>query len=283
MATTYEPPTTVRIVNDRVAGRDGDIAVRGYTPVRADASTAPVIWLHGGAFVGGGLDQLESHAVAAELAATGLTVLTVQYRLAPRINWLHPRPRRVGGDRFPAALHDVVDVIDAVTTDREPYSLGGASAGACLAASAAITLRAQTLSAAPARLALAYGTFHAALPAMQPELRKRVSGRHALGQFTPRAVQIMNDNYVGADARFAPEGAFPGDAFSLSNLPPILLLDADRDVLRASGARFGDQLREAGAQVDQFVVPESRHGFLDRPQTQSFTKEVQRLAAWLKG
>ncbi|WP_368077864.1 alpha/beta hydrolase fold domain-containing protein [Curtobacterium flaccumfaciens] len=165
----------------------------------------------------------------------------MQYRLAPVIDWLRPHPRRAGGDRFPAALDDV---IAAVTTQGEPYALGGPSAGACLAASAAILATSNTPSSAGAACTRVRHVPRA-LPTVQPELRKGESGRHALGQFTPRAAQIMNDNYVGADARFAPEGAFPGDAPSLSNLPSILLLDADRDVLRACGARFGDQLREA--------------------------------------
>ena len=60
-----------------VAGRHGDIAVRRYA---GPAPASTVVWVHGGAFFGDGLDQLGSHAVAAALTQAGASVVTLDYQ-----------------------------------------------------------------------------------------------------------------------------------------------------------------------------------------------------------
>ncbi|WP_425302247.1 alpha/beta hydrolase fold domain-containing protein [Nocardia neocaledoniensis] len=52
-----------------------------------------MLWLHGGAFLGGGLDMPESHAVCTALASRGTTCVGVDYRLAP--NFGDRRAQRV--------------------------------------------------------------------------------------------------------------------------------------------------------------------------------------------
>jgi len=67
-----------------------DVTVRRYGPDLSNADLAPLLWVHGGAFIGGGLEQHESHAVALAIAAQGRPVVTLQYRLSPAVNWLKP-------------------------------------------------------------------------------------------------------------------------------------------------------------------------------------------------
>ena len=74
--------------------------------------------------------------------------------------------------------------------------------------------------------------------------------------------------------------AFPG-GHDLSGMPPTLVLDADRDSLRASGDAFVAELGKAGVDVTNEIVPESAHGFLDRPGTPAFERGIGRAIRWL--
>lgn len=65
------------------------VPVRWYEPWPGSAA-APgptLLWLHGGGFFRGGLDQPEAHDVARSLAARGVRVATVDYRLAVGTRW----------------------------------------------------------------------------------------------------------------------------------------------------------------------------------------------------
>jgi acetyl esterase len=261
--------------DDVIEGRHGPIPVRRYR--RADRShTATLVWVHGGAFSYGGLDQRESHAVAAAVAQRAGAVVAVDYRLAPP--WLFVSRRKAaaaGGHRFPVPVDDVQDAFAAIAEKADgPVVLGGASAGACLTAAAAVRLQAAG-ARLPAVLVLAYGTFHAALPPVSPDLRARIRGRHGWAQFRPSTVRRMNENYA-AGAVDDP-AAFPG-GHPLPVLPPTVMLDADRDALRASGEAFAAELVASGTDVRHRVVAESRHGFLDRPGTRSFETGVRIVA-----
>jgi acetyl esterase len=91
--------------------------VVGGVPVRIfdQASTDRIVYLHGGGFVLGDLDTHD--ALCRRLAAaTGSTVVSVAYRLAPE----HP---------YPAAVDDALAVI-AWAGGLGPTAIGGDSAGA---------------------------------------------------------------------------------------------------------------------------------------------------------
>jgi acetyl esterase len=90
----------------------------------------------------------------------------------------------------------------------------------------------------------------------------------------------MNLNYAGATAALADPYAFPG-GHTLPSLPRTVMLDADRDSLRASGDAFFGELTGVGTDVTQHVVAESRHGFLDRPGTDHFQEGIEVLSATL--
>ncbi|HWU07156.1 MAG TPA: alpha/beta hydrolase fold domain-containing protein [Streptomyces sp.] len=264
--------------DDSVPGRHGGIPVRRYRPDGLPVGT--LVWLHGGAFSHGGLDQLESHAVGAALVRQGIEVVAVDYRRVPRWNpWRDPGPGRLPGVRFPVPLDDVVDAFGAVSRERGPVLLGGASAGACLAAAAALRMHAEE-DAPPAGLVLAYGTFHAELPPIPEEMRGRVRGRHGLVQFRPDTVRRMNHNYAGSAEAMALPFAFPG-GHRLPPLPPSLMVDADRDTLRASGEAFAGELSASGTVVTHHVVREAPHGFLDRPHRPHFATGTALIGDWI--
>ncbi|WP_250900689.1 alpha/beta hydrolase [Curtobacterium aurantiacum] len=134
---------TIDVADDRIDGPHGPVPIRRYRPLDRSAGTGSptLVWVHGGGFFRGDLDLPESDAVARTLAEQGLPVVTVDYRLGPLpgLPWLGrggPRGRR----RAPHARDEVVGVLHHLR-DESPSGLvlGGASAGACLAASAVAT------------------------------------------------------------------------------------------------------------------------------------------------
>ncbi len=280
MSRQFEVAASVRVSDGIVKGRETSIPVRKYVPARPTTS-ATLVWTHGGGFSHGGLDQLESHAVAASIAAKGWTVIAVDYRLVPPWSWWRPpRSGRLEGTRFPLPLNDVEDVVRATMKGAggDVY-LGGASAGACLSAAAA--LRLARAGAAPRGLVLAYGSFHAKLPPGSRELAARLRGLHGIVQFRPGTVEKMNRNYAGSPQAMSDPFAFPG-GHDLRGLPPALVMDADRDSLRASGELFGRELIAAGVDTDYLVIPGTHHGFLDRPQDRTFAPGIDAILEWLE-
>ncbi|WP_286132938.1 alpha/beta hydrolase fold domain-containing protein [Arthrobacter sp. OY3WO11] len=191
-----------------------------------------------------------------------------------------PRLPLPPGTRFPVPMEDVMDVFHTINTEHEKVLLGGASAGACLTTAATMRLRDEGKQQ-PHGLFLAYGTFHAALPSLSPVLQKRVRGHHGIFQFRPSTVRRMNLNYAGSKEAMSHPHAFPG-GHDLKGFPQTLVLDADRDTLRASGEALATELAAAGVNATYQVIAESTHGFLDRPHTASFRLGIATVSTWLK-
>jgi acetyl esterase len=272
----------LRVTDLTTSGSSTAVPLRRYEP-DADATGHPLLWVHGGAFVSGGLEQLESHAVACAIAKTGRIVYTVDYRLVEMWSVFRPLPQgALPGIRYPLPLDDVIAAfahVRATTPDGRVF-LGGASAGACLSAAAAVRMR-DTDQAPSAGLVLAYGTFHATLPPRSTELRSRTSGIRGLVQFTPARTAKLNRNYAGTVQALQDPHAFPG-GHDLHGLPPTLMIDADHDTLRASGELFARELDAANVAVDSSFVAGSWHGFLDRPRQPAFDEALRRITVWLR-
>lgn len=258
------------------------VPVRWYEPwpVSTGSPGPTLLWLHGGGFFRGGLDQPEAHDVARSLAARGVRVATVDYRLAPP-----PGLGLVAGrlmpsrSRYPGALDDVVTAYGEVA-DRSPEGVivGGASAGACLAAAA--TLRTIDEGRPPVGAVFAYGFFHPAHPPMA-EARHRSGGHRGLSH-ARWALDVMNRNYAGSPTALADRLAFPG-GHDLSGFPRTLVVAAERDNMRASGDLFAGELADAGVDVRHHVLPGTRHAFLNRPRLAEYAHTVSLVAEWTRG
>jgi len=59
-------------------------------------------------------------------------------------------------------------------------------------------------------------------------------------------------------------------------------VDADRDVMRASGELFAHELQEAGVPVEYHVLEEESHAFLNRPSTPAFAEAVGLIVEWAR-
>lgn len=232
-----------------------------------------LLWLHGGGFFRGGLDQPEAHDVARSLAALGVTVATVDYRLAPvpGTGWATSRQHR-----YPVPLDDVLAAYHEVqAASPGGVVLGGASAGACLAAAA--TLRATDEGVPPVGAVFAYGFFHATHPRSR-DTRQR-SRRHRRITHAPWALDVMNRNYAGSRDALADRLAFPG-GHEVGAFPRTLVVNAEHDNMRASGDLFAAELAAAGIDVEHHVLPGTRHAFLNRPALEAFGTTIALTAAW---
>lgn len=277
------------VVGDRVLdGPHGDLRVRVYQP-----STTPVaglVWAHGGGFMHGDLDMHEGDGVARHLAAAGVAVVSVDYRLVPPIDRAAAAADPAtavssDGVRFPVPSEEVAFAFGwargadlGVAPDR--WSIGGASAGGNLAAGASLRLR--DAGTAVRSTVLAYPVAHHALPAHSAELAAKVAAIPG-GSFPPAEVLAMNDNYLGhADGPSSPY-AFPGgsDTDDLRGLPPTFVLTSDHDGLRSSGEAYASELAAAG--VDVLLVREdgTTHGHLNQPEHPGCARSLARIATWL--
>jgi acetyl esterase/lipase len=106
-----------------------------YRRAERTAQDVPgIVWMHGGGYVLGSYD-LDQPLLDALVAATGCVAISVDYRLAPET----PFPGPVD-DCF-AALTLLRDAAGELGVDAARLAVGGASAGAGLAASCALRAR----------------------------------------------------------------------------------------------------------------------------------------------
>ncbi len=265
---TWALPGDVVVEEHRVPGSE-PITVRTYAPEGAVGT--PLVWMHGGGFAFGDLDALEAHMVSAEVAHRARTVVvSVDYRLASE---------KV---RFPAPVDDVIDAWrwTAERYGRAP-ALGGASAGAALAVSAALRLR-HTGGEAAAALLLAYPFLHFPNPAPDAAVLEALAVFPPLLRLDAAMVERLVAGYVGRISD-VPRDAMPGSA-PLVGLPPVHLVVSEIDDLRSSADLFARQLAESGVTVTAYLAKGMPHGHLNRvPAVPGVSETLDFLAAALRG
>lgn len=258
MSVTGAPePPQVAVRDESAPGPHGSVPVRVYSPV-GDATDRPgLVWVHGGAFVGGDLDMPEADWTARQVCErAGAVVVSVDYRLC--LDGVHhPVPH----DDVVAAFRWTRDNAGALGIDPARLSLGGASAGGNLAAGAALKLRDED-GQLPAALLPIYPVAHAVLPPASASLAAKMADVPAVLRFLPEDTDALNTNYLGGPLSRADGYAFPALAV-LEGLCPTLVLNAEYDDLRSSGEAFSAALATAGVDVRQVLVPGMLHGFLN--------------------
>ncbi|WP_448808285.1 alpha/beta hydrolase [Agromyces bauzanensis] len=269
-----------------------DGLVRVYPADAAAARPTPaLVWAHGGGFAAGDLDMPEADWVARTLAARGVTVLSVDYRL-------------VGdGCRYPAPSDDVIaawrwtlEHADELGIDPARTTIGGASAGANLATGAVLRLLGHPASGGrgaaqplvermPAGVFLAYPTLLAVQPAPDAALRALLDANPGADRFGPGVVRSMYENYLGGPVEDAPLPAVPGRAAAsdLAGFPPVLMVNSEADELRVSGELFAATLADAGVPLELVVEPGTEHGHLNRPDEPAASASIERVVRWLAG
>lgn len=248
------------------------------------ANGAGLVWAHGGGFTAGDLDMPEADWVARSLAARGVAVVSVDYRLASAEH----------GNHYPAASDDVLaawswtlEHAGELGIDPARLAIGGASAGANLVTGAVLRLLGHEPSVVgvplPAGVFLAYPTLLAVQPAPDAALRGLLDANPVADRFPRERVRTMYETYLGGPVDGAPLAAVPGGAAAsdLVGFPPVLMINDEADELRISGEVFAATLREAGVPIELVVEPGTEHGHLNRPHEPAATDSIERVVRWI--
>jgi acetyl esterase/lipase len=221
-----------------------------YYPPGQSASTSsktPVLvnW-HGSGFV---MPLLGSDTVFCARVAhdAGITVLDSDYRKAPE-------------NPFPAALHDVEDVLKWVATQSDRFdasrvAVSGFSAGANLALVAASALR-KTLTGLVIRVVVAI--YPVTDISIAPEAKVAPKPRRPLPKFLSH---LFDDSYVPdkvtrTDPRVSPSRADPADFPST-----VAIVTCDGDTLAPEANALADKLRDGQRTVVSRMLKDVPHGF----------------------
>ena len=266
----YPELAPVIVEQVEIPGPHGPVEARVYS--NPDVSSASgFVWAHGGAWVAGNLDNPEAHWVALAIAATGVPVLSVEYRKA--LNGVH----------FPVPSDDVLAAFlaaPALLGDPTNLHIGGASAGANLAAGVAKRLR-DGAGPLPAGMVLAYGLFHPTLPDYSDELREALLTDPQVDVVWRAVVPGINLNFVGDEALLDDPYAFPANG-DVAGMPPAYLINSECDSLRSSGEAFARQLADASVDVVVETEPGTQHGHFDQPLQPHGARSLERIVGWIE-
>jgi acetyl esterase len=215
-----------------------------------------LLWLHGGGFVGGSLDDIDATCRAIAAAAPAVLV-SLDYRLAPE----HP---------FPAALEDTYDAL-CWLAEHGPLlggdgriAAGGQSAGANLVAAACLLARDRGGPRID-RQVLCY-------PHLEMD-HESESRRLFDGILHGRAGMDWDiEQYL--DGQPVTPLVAPLTATTLAGLPPALILAAGRDPLRDDARRYRQRLEADGVDTVFVEYANTMHAFLNFPGVLSAARDA---------
>jgi acetyl esterase len=224
---------------------DGEVAgvpVRWYRPEGADDTSPVLVWFHGGGWVIGSVETAD-HTASKLASLSGVTVCSVDYRLAPE-------------HRFPAAADDCDDVVRELGANGRRIAVGGDSAGGNLAAVVCLAARER----GGPEIALQVLVY----PVTDLSMSQASYVENAEGYFlTADAMRWFIDHYVPDPADRKDWWCAPLHAESLAGLPAAIVITAEYDPLRDEGEAYADRLREAGVPVELVRYDGAIHGFFN--------------------
>jgi acetyl esterase len=232
-----EPPALAKVDNILLPG---SLRAREYLPAAED-DLPILLYFHGGRFFSG---DLESHDTICRLLALAAQcrVVAVDYRLAPE-------------QRFPAAAEDACRAVEWASRQGTAFGLAGDSAGANLAAVAALSHRASGLRCQ----VLIYPMIDATCSS--PSFAEYAEGYGPGATDMKRGwSEYLLDGHDPQDPMASP--LFAADT---AGLAPAFVLTAEFDTLRDEGEAYARKLIESGNLVQARRYPGAIHGFFGMP------------------
>lgn len=227
----------------------GGVPAHRVTPTRTDVDERrTLINLHGGAFMWGSGSGALVEAIPIA-AASGLPVITVDYRLAPE-------------HVFPAAIDDVQAVYESLLQSASSHSIGiyGCSAGAILTAQCVARFVERNLPV-PGSVVMLGGA------GLMPNgdsmhLASALSGEPStvVTEGEDASIPILSAYLNGVsedDSRVAP-GV---DGHLLAKFPPTLLITGTRDFALSSVSTMHRRLAASAVPTEMFVFDGMWHAF----------------------
>ncbi|HET8709270.1 MAG TPA: alpha/beta hydrolase [Candidatus Saccharimonadales bacterium] len=232
----------LKSVRDVSTANNGGIKLRIYRNDPANTKPPAVVYFHGGGFA---LGSIESHdSVCRSIGKYAhCVVVSVEYSLAPEAT-------------YPVPVNEGLAVLDWLERcgeeegiDISKLFLGGDSAGGNIALSVATDSRLKTDLCG---LVLLY-------PTLDPALTSQSMQRYATGHFLTKAMLHQFWSLYKGEQYHIPTDA------ELGRLPPVLLIAAEKDVLRDEGTAFAQKLRTLHKDVEYEVYSDMLHGFVQFP------------------
>ena len=230
----------------------GPLLLDAYRPV-AGTPAPLVVMMHGGAWARGGRFEMGLTKWAGYLAAAGLAVVSIDYRLAPATT-------------YPDSFQDCLDAVDwavshaeEIGADPERIGLWGDSAGGHLVLLMATS---QTHPDFPGPRLRSGGQRLRAVAALYPPTDLlALDEAERRGPFGTQSVR----DFVGVNPERDParwRAASPIEHVH-AQLPPIFVLQGTRDLLvpHRQATRFAERLAAAGAPHRLEIVEGGVHGF----------------------
>ena len=261
-------PMMVRRHDLQIDTPHGPVRLRIHTPTEAARHPA-LLYLHGGGWVFFSIDTHDR--LMRELAArSGRVVIGVDYARSPEARY------PVAREQAMAAWRWARDNAATLGLDADRLALGGDSAGANLAITAALALR--DAGDRPDALLLNYGVFD---DDDATESYTRFDGpAYNLGRDEMRGFW---DRYAGPARPIADPLAVPLKA-DLAGLPRCCLVVPECDVLRDDSLRLAARLRDAGVAVAMQRHPGAVHSFLEAvAMSETAERGLAWSAEWLRG
>jgi acetyl esterase/lipase len=254
-----------------VPGPEGspEVTVRVYRPAQPTNSALPcVFWMHGGGYIFGSYDA-ENARFDRWVQMFGCAGASVEYRLAPE----HPYP--AGIEDSYAALKWLVEHASELGIEAGRVGIGGASAGAGLAAGLALLVRDR------AEFDIA---FQLLIYPMLDDRQRTPSSGWEVPVWPPSANRLGWSAYLGPlyGSDEVPTYAAPARATSLEGLPPTLISVGTLDGFVDEDVDYAQRLNQAGVPVELHVYPGGPHGFDSMaPGTQLGSRARAHMEEWL--
>lgn len=243
------PEPVVAVIQRWIPGPGGPLALRSYRP--PTGPSAAFVYLHGGGFVTGSLEAADG--LCRRLAnATGCTVFSVDYRLAPETKF--PGPVE---DAY-AALRWVDEEAASLGVAGRPLVVGGSSAGGSLAAAACLLARDRGAPGIAMQVLIVPTLWMAA----ETESMRAFGTGYGLDVAT---MEWFARQYLRTEEDAADPLASPYLAPDVGGLPPALVVTAEFDCLRDDGERYAERLRAAGIEATAIRYAGMIHGFMGLP------------------
>jgi acetyl esterase len=248
-APTYLPEARTLEID----GPGGPLMLRIIAPDQEPAGA--FLHLHGGGWTLGEND-MQDPRLKRLASETGLTVVSVGYRLAPE----HPYPAGPD-DCEAAALWLVGPDGKAAVGDAGPLAIGGDSAGAHLAVVTLLRLRDRHgITGAFAAAVLQYGGFDLSMTPSQ-----RLWGERNLVLSGP-ILNWFGDQFLPAHDREQRRDPDISPLFAeLSDMPPAVFTVGTEDALLDDTLFMEARWRAAGHPAELRIWPEAPHGFISLP------------------
>jgi acetyl esterase/lipase len=251
VASTWQPVPGVEVDRYTLTTADGATLNLGWYRTPASGPGSAVLYLHGGGMILGleHLGVVYDLAVREYVAASGVPMLMVDYRIAPE----HPHPVPV--EDCYAALRWLADNAAALGVDPARIAVMGDSAGGGLAAGVSLLARDRGGPAVAQQL-LIYPMLDDRPQSPDPEL-------------LPFLTWTYDDNVTGWGALLG-DGvttdtvspyAAPARATDLTGLPATYIDVGDLDIFRDEDIAYARRLSNAGVPTELHLHPGCPHAF----------------------